>query len=139
MIHGHNTNIYVLKKTKSITMVSKQMNTIRDVSKNWKKLTEYFCDSYHVAMNAVLSYLYVFYASFLLLYVMPVTLSFFSTSETGLALKIIKGRYPPIHSRYSPNLRDLIQRMLSTVSSTYNMYISYMVRFSLALSPPPLA
>ncbi len=52
---------------------------------------------------------------------------FYCTPQIGLALKIIKGRYPPIHSRYSSNLRDLIQRMLSTVSRSIPSILLYIL------------
>lgn len=38
--------------------------------------------------------------------------AFDANSLNGLAGKIIKGRYPPIHHKYSRHLRDLIQSML---------------------------
>ncbi len=38
--------------------------------------------------------------------------AFDANSINGLAGKIIKGRYPPIHHKYSRHLRDLIQSML---------------------------
>ncbi|KAJ8606278.1 hypothetical protein CTAYLR_010324 [Chrysophaeum taylorii] len=43
--------------------------------------------------------------------------AFDANSLNGLACKIIKGRYPPIATRYSKHLRDLIGAMLSTAPS----------------------
>ncbi|CAM9415070.1 unnamed protein product [Chrysoparadoxa australica] len=43
--------------------------------------------------------------------------AFDASSLNGLASKIIKGRYPPVHSKYSKHLRDLIAQMLSTSPS----------------------
>lgn len=40
--------------------------------------------------------------------------AFDATSLNGLACKIIKGRYPPIATKYTKNLRDLICEMLMT-------------------------
>ena len=40
--------------------------------------------------------------------------AFDEKSLNGLAQKIIKGRYPSIHAKYSRNLADLIAQMLST-------------------------
>ena len=40
--------------------------------------------------------------------------AFDANSLNGLACKIIKGRYPPIASRYSRHLRELVGAMLST-------------------------
>jgi hypothetical protein len=40
--------------------------------------------------------------------------AFDANSLNGLAGKIIKGRYPPIHQKYSKYLRDLIASMLQT-------------------------
>lgn len=42
------------------------------------------------------------------------THAFDANSLNGLAGKIIKGRYPPIHQKYSKHLRELISEMLST-------------------------
>lgn len=42
------------------------------------------------------------------------THAFDANSLNGLAGKIIKGRYPPIHHKYSKFLRDLISDMLMT-------------------------
>ena len=42
------------------------------------------------------------------------THAFDANSLNGLAGKIIKGRYPPIHHKYSKFLRDLISEMLMT-------------------------
>lgn len=39
--------------------------------------------------------------------------AFDATSLNGLAQKIIKGKYPPIHHKYSKNLRDLVAQMLN--------------------------
>ncbi|KAH8054647.1 serine/threonine kinase [Aureococcus anophagefferens] len=44
--------------------------------------------------------------------------AFDANSLNGLACKIIKGRYPPIASRYSKSLRDLVSGMLSTSPSS---------------------
>ncbi|KAJ1449761.1 hypothetical protein M885DRAFT_534558 [Pelagophyceae sp. CCMP2097] len=44
--------------------------------------------------------------------------AFDANSINGLACKIVKGRYPPIHTRYSKSLRDLIGAMLSTAPSS---------------------
>lgn len=43
--------------------------------------------------------------------------AFDANSLNGLACKIIKGRYPPIASRYSKSLRELIGAMLATSPS----------------------
>jgi NIMA (never in mitosis gene a)-related kinase len=40
--------------------------------------------------------------------------AFDANSLNGLAGKIIKGRYPPIHQKYSKYLKDLIGSMLQT-------------------------
>jgi NIMA (never in mitosis gene a)-related kinase 1/4/5 len=40
--------------------------------------------------------------------------AFDAQSLNGLATKIIKGRYPPVDSKYSTHLRELIASMLST-------------------------
>eukprot|EP01041_Mallomonas_annulata_P008586 gene8586-17713_t len=40
--------------------------------------------------------------------------AFDAQSLNGLAQKIIKGRYPPVHAKYSRHLRDLIASLLST-------------------------
>jgi non-specific serine/threonine protein kinase/NIMA (never in mitosis gene a)-related kinase len=43
--------------------------------------------------------------------------AFDAQSLQGLAIKILKGHYPPIMGTYSKQLKDLITRMLSTKSS----------------------
>ncbi|CAM9361239.1 unnamed protein product, partial [Phaeothamnion confervicola] len=40
--------------------------------------------------------------------------AFDAASLNGLASKIIKGRFPPVHAKYSPQLRELISAMLAT-------------------------
>lgn len=43
--------------------------------------------------------------------------AFDANSLNGLASKIVKGKYPPINSKYSKNLRDLIAHMLQINAS----------------------
>lgn len=43
--------------------------------------------------------------------------AFDAQSLNGLALKILKGKYPSVNSMYSKSLKDLINRMLSQKKS----------------------
>lgn len=44
--------------------------------------------------------------------------AFDAQSINGLAVKILRGSYPPLNNTYSKQLRDLIQKMLSVKPST---------------------
>jgi serine/threonine protein kinase len=44
--------------------------------------------------------------------------AFDAQSINGLAVKILRGSYPPLNNIYSKQLRDLIQKMLSVKPST---------------------
>ncbi len=57
-------------------MVSKRVNTIREVSSTLEKMIDLFSDPHRVVINAVFSYPYIYYALLFLLYVMTDTIIF---------------------------------------------------------------